>query len=92
MENAGVLILAVIAVLAITGLVVYEPAQTDAAAVARPLVGNECADLPCPDGLVPAKLKHYDGYLYCACGEYLRGGEYEKVFEYDLPQGQWLKQ
>ena len=89
MTNSAVIILAAVALLAIGGLVMVTP-DSQGAAVARPVVGDECGHLQCADGLDPAKIKQYDGYVYCACGNYQRGKSPETVFEYELVDGKWL--
>jgi len=89
MTNSAVIILAAVAILAIGGLVMTTP-DSQGAAVARPVIGDECGDLLCPNGLDVAKIKQYNGYVYCACGSYQRGEPPETVFEYELRQGQWL--
>lgn len=89
MSNHAVMILTVVAILAVGGMVLTGLAKTDAAAVARPIVGDECR-IECPDGLEVAKIKQYNGYVYCACGQYERGQPPETVFEYELRHGRWI--
>ena len=90
MDNTAVVIMAVVSVLAITGLVLYNP-SVDGAAISKPLIGDQCMRMACGEGLAPALLKEYDGYVFCACGTYYAGTPPEKVFEYDAKDGKWIQ-
>jgi len=91
MSNHSVVILAVVAVLAIAGLVISSAPAEQGAAVARPLIGNECMDVVCPEGLESAKLKQFEGYVYCACGLYETGKPSQSFFDYELRYGNWVE-
>jgi len=83
-----VIILAAVAILAISGLALTA-SHPQGAALVRPMIGDECQRMQCPDGLAPAKIKQYDRYVYCGCGTYSRGEPSETEFEYDLSRAHW---
>ncbi len=87
MSNA-VIILAAVAILAITGLALTASHQ-QGAVIVRPMVGDECQRLQCPDGLAPAKIKQFESYVYCGCGSYARGEAQGSEFEFDLSNAHW---